>query len=182
MKGLSAISLPLVCAIVWCAPFSTRAMDSRDFLVHMGADLQARKIPLEKGFGDNLLKQKYVQTGAYAGMRFLEDKLGFECGYQRSLSRSQTTDVTGTSSYFGSNLPTGTYSATTKASMQNFYGSLLGLIPLSQRYPLKLILQGRVEPVCVLQPIQTPVQAPPCLLYSRPSNGSPKRGWVSNTC
>ena len=128
--------------------FSANAFDTSDFLVHLGGDAQWRSVPLQRAFGDNLVKKDYLQTGAYAGMRFFEDSLGFECGYQRSNSVSRTTDVSGASSYFSSRLSAGTYTSSTKVSMQNMYGAVVGLLPISEVHRLKLIASvgaGRIR-------------------------------------
>ncbi len=130
-----AFSFSLLC----CIAFSANAFYTSDFLVHMGGDAQWRSVPLQKGFGDNLVKKDYLQTGAYAGMRFFEDSLGFECGYQRSNSASRTTDISDASSYFSSTLAAGTYVSSTKVSMQNMYGAVVGLLPISEVHRLKLI-------------------------------------------
>jgi len=119
--------------------FSANAFDTSDFLVHLGGDAQWRSVPLQKNFGDNLVKKDYLQTGAYAGMRFFDDSLGFEGGYQRSNSVSRQVDVSDASSYFSSTLPTGTYTSSTKVYMQNIYGALVGLLPISEVHRLKLI-------------------------------------------
>jgi hypothetical protein len=118
---------------------SANAFDRSDFLVHLGGDAQWRSVPLQKNFGDNLVKKDYLQTGVYAGMRFFDDSLGFEGGYQRSNSVSRQVDVSGTSSYFSSTLPTGTYVSSTKVSMQNMYGGVVGLLPISEVHRLKLM-------------------------------------------
>jgi hypothetical protein len=125
--------------LLFCMAFSANAFDTSDFLVHVGGDAQWRYVPLKDNFGNNLVKRDYLQTGAYAGMRFFDDSLGFECGYQRSNSVSRTTDVSDASSYFSSTLPTGTYTSSTKVYMQNIYGALVGLLPISEVDRLKLI-------------------------------------------
>ncbi len=130
-----AFSFTLLC----CMAFSANAFDTSDFLVHLGGDAQWRSVPLQKNFGDNLVKKDYLQTGAYAGMRFFDDSLGFECGFQRSNSVSRQVEVSGTSSYFSSTLSAGTYSSSTKVWMQNIYGALVGLLPISEVHRLKLI-------------------------------------------
>ncbi len=138
MKQLLAI--PLVCGIALSGiAFSANAFDTSDFLVHLGGDAQWRSVPLQKNFGDNLVKKDYLQTGAYAGMRFFDDSLGFECGFQRSNSVSRQVDVSDTSSYFSNILPTGTYTSSTKVWMQNIYGAVVGLLPISEVHRIKLI-------------------------------------------
>ncbi len=121
------------------AALSVAALDTNDFLVHMGADLQGRHVPMKDNFGGNLVQKDYAQIGAYAGMRFFEDSLGFEAGFQRSNSMSRSRDIAAPSSYFGGQPPVGTYLSQTKVSMQNSYVAVVGLLPLSHMHHLKLI-------------------------------------------
>ncbi len=118
---------------------SATAFDTNDFLVHMGADLQGRHVSMQENFGGNLVQKDYAQMGAYAGMRFFEDSLGFEVGFGRSNSMSRNRDIAVPASYFGSQPPAGTYISQTKVAMQNSYAAVVGLVPLSHIHRLKLM-------------------------------------------
>ncbi len=121
--------------------FSTVAVGD-DLGFNVGADAQWRFMPLQKGSGDNIVKKSYPQGAVYGGMKF-NDFFGLEVGYQRSVSakRQETLNVNYVS-YFSDSLeidPGDHYVSRSKVSTQGFYTGVLGFLPISEEYRLKLI-------------------------------------------
>ncbi len=124
--------------------FSTVAV-ADDFVFNLGMDTQWRSMPLQKGFGDNIVKKHYPQGSVYGGMKF-NDIFGFELGYQRSVSadRKGILDKNNGANYFGVGMldpaaPNDYWTSHSKVSTQGFYTGVLGFLPISEEYRLKFI-------------------------------------------
>ncbi len=111
-----------------------------DFVFNLGMDAQVRSMPLQQGFGSNIVKKSYPQGALYGGIKF-NDYFGLELGYQRSITakRKERLDSDGVS-YFGVGLaldPDDYETSRSTVSSQGLYTGLLGFLPISEEYRLK---------------------------------------------
>ncbi len=106
--------------------FSAAAAENRDFVFNIGADAQWRSAPLQKNFGDNLIKKSYPQGSVYGGVK-LDDTFGLEIGYQHSASAKRQISTSAPTSYFSQTLtplPTNSFIFRSKVSMQGVYAGV----------------------------------------------------------
>lgn len=111
-----------------------------DLVPYVGADAQWRRMDYKKDFGQNLTKKNYKQGNLYAGLKFNE-YVGVEAGYESTGTIKRNATVIATN-MFGTTFPGAIAGQSlewnTRSKISGFHGNLIGFLPISDDYCLKL--------------------------------------------
>ncbi len=135
----SIVRLKLIfLTFIFLIPLKILATTEKDFCPYIGADIQIRKMPFKKGFGDDLFKQESVQGNFYVGFK-VNKNFGFEIGHQVADKKDSNT-LTSTEPRLGRVESFGVgLKETGTRQIKGWNLNLVGFLPVSTEYKTSLI-------------------------------------------
>jgi hypothetical protein len=120
---------------------------------YMGTNVHIRHTNYVKGYGHNFLRHRLPQVNIYAGIK-LNDSIGLEAGYDRSIMRERTSRLSSNDIIAGTPIPNSFHFALFKGKIkfEGPYIDIVGFHPLGESGNLHLLgfagisfLKGKAE-------------------------------------
>ncbi len=104
---------------------------------YVGIDFQMRDMGFKQGFGDNIFEKQYPQGNFFVGL-MLNEYLGIELGYERTLRRTRSSSFAPGDTILGNVVNVGSGEFVSRGELYGPNINLIGIYKPCQEYPLEI--------------------------------------------
>lgn len=139
--SIGGLTVPLFFApLIFLLFFSCQTHADWNLTPYAGVDMQYHTMDFKSGFGDNLFSHHQPQANIYFGTT-LDNYVGIEAGFQSTNQQNRTATLITGESNLGTIIedPNSLAQYTVTSYIHGAHLNVIGFLPLSVKYPIKLI-------------------------------------------